>query len=471
MSSIKERIAKLSGGGGGGSKSSLASPSNAAKDQPEGQILWHGWLGKAGAGILSSTYNKRYMVLHITADGPWLSSYDSMSMDKLKGGRMSLKGATVSSADDKVNITGSGESSKPVSARFKCASPKDAAVWMLLVRNVIEGKPLAVTKTVSSKSLGVEDVTPQIATPTPTPAPVPAAPPAAPPSAGLLSTARTPPEAAVGAESGAAVGVVVLQPTSPVIGQLAALAALAVRIGATSGGLVRAPPPTQDAALLSASSTQPQVAKALEAVVAYLEQCVEAVAAQQLVPEAMDELLPEAKDVLLPAPRLLRECIPPLRWHAERGSEIIWEQLGPSPAQIEQWLAPFDRQDVATCTVDSHGNTLLHFAAYQWSADQDLVDVLVRAGADVHVQNRDGFDALDLALMRCRYRAIDKLLAAGAREDLGTRSRSDQLEKVRAQRNGCNGDHTKREFVQCGMREGLERCSACGVTLLSGIPC
>ena len=116
MSSIKERIAKLSGGGG--SKSSLPSPSDAAKDQPEGEVVWHGWLSKAGAGILSSTYNKRYMVLHITADGPYLSSYDSMSMDKLKGGRMSLKGATVSSADDKVNITGSGELSKPDSSSY-----------------------------------------------------------------------------------------------------------------------------------------------------------------------------------------------------------------------------------------------------------------------------------------------------------------------------------------------------------------
>ena len=53
MSSIKERIARLNGGG---SSKSVAPPSP-SKDHPEGEIVWHGWLGKAGAGILSSTYN------------------------------------------------------------------------------------------------------------------------------------------------------------------------------------------------------------------------------------------------------------------------------------------------------------------------------------------------------------------------------------------------------------------------------
>ena len=55
MSSVRDRIRKLNTGPGGSSKK-VDTP---ASEAPEGQLLWQGWLGKAGSGILSATWTKR----------------------------------------------------------------------------------------------------------------------------------------------------------------------------------------------------------------------------------------------------------------------------------------------------------------------------------------------------------------------------------------------------------------------------
>ena len=65
MSSIKDRMAFFSGK----KKSSEELDKAAAPaEKPDGDILWHGWLGKAGAGILSNTFNKR------ARSRPWCSN-------------------------------------------------------------------------------------------------------------------------------------------------------------------------------------------------------------------------------------------------------------------------------------------------------------------------------------------------------------------------------------------------------------
>ena len=55
--SIKDRIAMFSKGGGKGSKDELEA--NKVSEKPQGEIIMHGWLGKAGSGILGSTFSKR----------------------------------------------------------------------------------------------------------------------------------------------------------------------------------------------------------------------------------------------------------------------------------------------------------------------------------------------------------------------------------------------------------------------------
>ena len=52
--SIKERMAKLQAASGKSSNDSVA-----VDQKPVGELMMYGWLGRAGAGIMSSTYNKR----------------------------------------------------------------------------------------------------------------------------------------------------------------------------------------------------------------------------------------------------------------------------------------------------------------------------------------------------------------------------------------------------------------------------
>ena len=151
-----------------------------ASEAPEGQLLWKGWLGKAGTGVLSATWNKReqpqseqsprkknahtesvsayryayslavcvpcagYCVVHVAAQGPLLSQYEAADMQKLKGGRFSLAAATISHAEDKLQLTGvtptEGTSpSKPVNARFKAASASEAAEVAERMKAAISG--------------------------------------------------------------------------------------------------------------------------------------------------------------------------------------------------------------------------------------------------------------------------------------------------------------------------------------------
>jgi len=117
MSSIKDRIAAFSTGG-----SSKSPNKDKVDEKPSGYIIHTGWLGKAGAGILSSTYSKRYCVLHIDAAGvPMLSMYEAMDMEKLKGARMALTDASISQADDKLQIAITVDG-KPVTAKFKATN-------------------------------------------------------------------------------------------------------------------------------------------------------------------------------------------------------------------------------------------------------------------------------------------------------------------------------------------------------------
>ena len=223
------------------------------------------------------------MVLHLGADGPLLSSYESMSMDKLKGGRLSLASASVSQAEDKVQVTCTLP--KPISAKFKAASPKEAADWAEKVQCAIDGKKVVTTPSA----------------PTPAPAEPASPPPVVPPvdlsaakekkpSLGkkpsllerVLPTMRSPRLSASKK--------VVLAADAPVLG---GLAAVAQRLGAVAGQ------PAPPAAGLQPSSSQDDVVKALAALVAYVEQAADGLAVQRL--EGLTQRLESRAGVAPPA--------------------------------------------------------------------------------------------------------------------------------------------------------------------------
>ena len=123
MSSIKERIAALTGGG-----KASASSAPPGDQSPKGTVLYSGDLGKFGSGILAATVAKRHAVIHAIDDVAWLSCYDDAAYNNLKGSRLKLKDAAVSTGDDKVQVVAHDEATV-VTAKFKASSVEAAQEW------------------------------------------------------------------------------------------------------------------------------------------------------------------------------------------------------------------------------------------------------------------------------------------------------------------------------------------------------
>jgi len=129
MPSIKERIRRLSGGA-----------KTKVDESPTGQIIFRGWLNKVGAGILASTFHKRFCVLHFDASGvPMLSMYEAMDVQTLKGARLPLTGATFSSADDKLQVVTEVEGQQ-TTAKFKASTKAEAVEWMSHLEMAAKGE-------------------------------------------------------------------------------------------------------------------------------------------------------------------------------------------------------------------------------------------------------------------------------------------------------------------------------------------
>ena len=102
MTSIKDRIAAFNKGGG----SPAPAPAPVAKsDPPMGDVIHSGLLGKAGSGILSATFQKRFCALHVDGTDWWLSPYENEELTKLKGSRYSLNEGGVTCNEDKIDLT------------------------------------------------------------------------------------------------------------------------------------------------------------------------------------------------------------------------------------------------------------------------------------------------------------------------------------------------------------------------------
>jgi len=129
MPSIKERIRRLSGGA-----------KTKVDESPTGQIIFRGWLNKVGAGILASTFHKRFCVLHFDASGvPMLSMYEAMDVQTLKGARLPLTGATLSSADEKLQVVTEVEGQQ-TTAKFKASTKAEAVEWMSHLEMAAKGE-------------------------------------------------------------------------------------------------------------------------------------------------------------------------------------------------------------------------------------------------------------------------------------------------------------------------------------------
>ena len=129
MPSIKERIRRLSGGA-----------KTKVDESPTGQIIFRGWLNKVGAGILASTFQKRYCVLHFDASGvPMLSMYEAMDVQTLKGARLPLTRATFSSAGEKLQVVTEVEGQQ-MAAKFKASTKAEADEWMSHLEMAAKGE-------------------------------------------------------------------------------------------------------------------------------------------------------------------------------------------------------------------------------------------------------------------------------------------------------------------------------------------
>ena len=138
MPSIAERIAALNAS----SKGTAAAPAPAVDQSPKGTILYSGVLGKYGSGILASTVAKRHVVVHSVDDIAWLSIYEDAAHTIMKGSRLKLKEATISTADANIQVVAQDEKSSVaketitksytnvcVTAKFRAASTEEAEEW------------------------------------------------------------------------------------------------------------------------------------------------------------------------------------------------------------------------------------------------------------------------------------------------------------------------------------------------------
>ena len=249
--SIKSRIAAFSGG------SSKSKEDVKTSDQPTGQIYASGPLSKAGAGILASTYHKRFCVVH--GEDPvnlMLSVYEKEDMARLKGNRLGLNGATVSQADDKLNVA-TFLDGKPVTAKFKAASSAVAVVWATRLSAAAKGE---LVPEASASEVG----------PAPSTFKAPSKPPLDPAATTLAPTA---PVTAVHTSASSAIVV------SPEAAFIPGLLAVGARLGKLSGvGMGK------EAAMghLSSGSSQEEVAAHLSMIVSFLETCADHTAMRQL---------------------------------------------------------------------------------------------------------------------------------------------------------------------------------------------
>ena len=131
MPSIAERMAALQASSAKESAAPAGGGARVARDEPTGAKVHAGWLSKAGAGIMSAVFQKRWCVVY--AD-PAMAYYADEACTQPKGG-IPLAGATVSVAEDMLQVVANDpKAGKSVSSKFRAESPADAEDWAARIR-------------------------------------------------------------------------------------------------------------------------------------------------------------------------------------------------------------------------------------------------------------------------------------------------------------------------------------------------
>ena len=122
MPSIAERMAALQASSAKESSAPAGGGARVARDEPTGAKVHAGWLSKAGAGIMSAVFQKRWCVVY---DDPAMAYYADEACTQPKGG-IPLAGATVSVAEDMLQVVANDpKAGKSVSSKFRAESPAD----------------------------------------------------------------------------------------------------------------------------------------------------------------------------------------------------------------------------------------------------------------------------------------------------------------------------------------------------------
>lgn len=99
-------------------------------------------------------------------------------------------------------------------------------------------------------------------------------------------------------------------------------------------------------------------------------------------------------------------------------SSDVLNSLDPQLKKVAQWL---QRAGVPVHSVDTAGNTPLHFAAYGGALS--MINVLIESGADVNVQNKDGNAPIHYALAQGQAQGASVLFSASANMELANGNR------------------------------------------------
>ena len=138
MPSIAERMAALQASSAKESAPAAGGGARVARDEPTGAKVHAGWLSKAGAGIMSAVFQKRWCVIY--AD-PAMAYYADEACTQPKGG-IPLAGATVSVAEDMLQVVANDpKAGKSVSSKFRAESPADAEDWAARIRAAANQPP------------------------------------------------------------------------------------------------------------------------------------------------------------------------------------------------------------------------------------------------------------------------------------------------------------------------------------------
>jgi ankyrin repeat protein len=135
------------------------------------------------------------------------------------------------------------------------------------------------------------------------------------------------------------------------------------------------------------------------------------------VPEDSD-LLWRGNDLIECLERLTGDVRDVLRWDSH-GTTILHYAAYLWPSAVNEYLMDYLLSfSVPVTLIDRKGFTPLHYAVIRPFEDSgEIMDLLSRSGADIHVRGTQDMDALAVAKRHAKLRALDQLLTLKKAQD------------------------------------------------------